>query len=175
MPIRAAVYSDLPAILEIYNESVQNSTASYDLEPRDMAAQLRWFENHRAGAYPIIVAIHWRKVVGWASLSPFHSRPGYGHTVEDSIYVASRNRGKGYGSSLLNALLQEANTKYHVVMALIDGDNKASIHIHEKAGFKNVGVMREVGRKFDRWLDVVIMRRPAHPEIPGVEAVKTNP
>jgi phosphinothricin acetyltransferase len=99
-------------------------------------------------------------VAGWGSLSRFRPRPGYRHTAEDSIYVHQDFRGRGIGAALLERLVDGAyRGRFHTVMALIDGDNAVSVRLHERFGFRQVGTFREVGFKFDRWLDVVHMQR----------------
>lgn len=159
MEVRPATREDLGAINDIYNFYVLTSTATFDTEPRPLEEGHRWFEEH-ATRYPVLVAEADGEVVGWASLSRFHSRPAYGSTVEDSVYVRDERRGSGIGTQLLDRLLEEARKRaYHSVMALIgDSGNEASIRLHARLGFQPVGVEREVGYKFNRWLDVVLMQ-----------------
>ena len=98
--------------------------------------------------------------MGWGSLSSFRSKPGYRFTAEDSIYVHRDHRGNGIGAALLERLIEAARDGgFHSIMALIDGDNAVSVRLHERFGFHHVGTFREVGYKFDRWLDVVHMQR----------------
>jgi L-amino acid N-acyltransferase YncA len=157
--LREATDADQGAIMGIYNDAVLHSTATFDLEPRIWERQRRWLHEHRS-PYGIFVATQGDAVVGWGSLSPFRPKPGYRFTAEDSIYVHRDFRGRGIGASLLGLLLEAASRgRFHCVMALIDGDNAVSIRLHERFGFRQVGIFREVGFKFDRWLDVVHMQR----------------
>jgi phosphinothricin acetyltransferase len=157
--LRQATDADQRAILEIYNDAVLHSTATFDLEPRTWEGQQRWYQEHRS-PYAVFVATVGDRVAGWGSLSQFRPRPGYRHTAEDSIYVHQDFRGRGIGAALLERLVEAAyRGRFHTVMALIDGDNAVSVRLHERFGFRQVGTFREVGFKFDRWLDVVHMQR----------------
>ena len=157
--LREAGNADQQAILDIYNDAVLHSTATFDLEPRTWEGQRQWFEEHRP-PYAVYVATAGDTVAGWGSLSPFRPRPGYRFTAEDSIYVRQDFRGRGIGTSLLEVLIEAASRgRFHSVMALIDGDNAVSVRLHERFGFRHVGTFREVGFKFGRRLDVVHMQR----------------
>ena len=156
--VREAGEADQRAILDIYNNAVLHSTATFDVEPRTWEGQQRWFQEHRS-PYAVFVATVGDTVAGWGSLSPFRPKPGYRFTAEDSIYVHQDYRGRGIGAGLLGLLLEAAGRgQFHTVMALIDGDNDVSIRLHERFGFQEVGTFHEVGFKFDRWLDVVHMQ-----------------
>jgi phosphinothricin acetyltransferase len=157
--LRDTSEADLGAILSIYNDAVLHSTATFELEPRTWEGQQLWFQDHRP-PYASFVATVGDTVVGWGSLSRFRPRRGYRFTAEDSIYVQQDFRGQGIGASLLELLIEAASRgRFHSIMALIDGDNAVSIRLHERFGFRHVGTFREVGFKFDRWLDVVHMQR----------------
>jgi L-amino acid N-acyltransferase YncA len=157
--LREATDADQQAILDIYNDAVLHSTATFDLEPRTWENQQRWFQEHRP-PYAVFVAMVEDTVAGWGSLSHFRPRPGYRFTAEDSIYVHQDFRGRGIGTALLELLVDAAyRGRFHSVMALIDGDNAVSVRLHERFGFRHVGTFREVGLKFGRWLDVVHMQR----------------
>jgi L-amino acid N-acyltransferase YncA len=157
--IRPAQEADLPAILDIYNDAILNSTASFETVPRTLGEERQWLREH-GHPYTVLAAIHDGDVVGWASLSPFRPKPAYRLTVEDSVYVRADFWGKGLGALLLARLLEvAASNGFHTVIALIVGDNAASLRLHRGFGFRRVGVEREVGYKFDRWLDVVIMQK----------------
>ena len=160
MKIRSAKFEDLPRILEIYNHAVLHTTASYDYEPRTLEHRTAWFEDHQRQDYPIFVAVNEADdVVGWSSLSKFHDRVGYRFTAEDSIYVAAENRGKGVGKLLLAPLVQAAkDRKLHAIIGLIDAQNEPSIRLHARFGFEKVAHLKQVGFKFNRWLDVVYMQ-----------------
>lgn len=156
MDIRDAQVGDLEAMRAIYNEVLASSTSIFSDIPRSAEDQARWFSERRAQGWPVIVAIREGTLVGYATYGPFRSWPGYRHTVENSIYLATHARGLGLGAVLLSALLERARTQgLHAVIAGIDGDNAASMRLHEKLGFTKVGHLRQVGRKFDRWLDLV--------------------
>lgn len=158
MLIRPATLQDQPGILEIYNESVLHSTATFDTDPRTPEKQLEWFNRHKAN-HPVLVAEDDGKIAGWASLSPWSDRCAYDSTVEVSVYLAPEQRGKGLGFQLLQQVT-EAGRKAgnHTVISRISSDNLASIRIHEKAGYSTVGTMKELGFKFGRFLDVVMMQ-----------------
>lgn len=151
--------ADAEGIRAIYNAEVTTSTSTFDLTPRTLAEQEAWLREH-AGAYPAIVAVEDGEVIGFAALSPFRDRPAYATTVEDSVYVRADRQGRGVGKALLTELLRLAGAHgFHAVIARIGGHNEASIALHRSCGFEIVGVEREVGRKFGRWLDVVEMQR----------------
>ncbi|TMB97031.1 MAG: N-acetyltransferase family protein [Chloroflexi bacterium] len=156
--IRLAIPSDLQAILDIYNEAVLNSTATFDTEPRTMEVQKEWARQFD-GPFVLLVAQRAGQVVGWGCLHPFGGKPGYRFTAEDSVYVRSDQRGSGTGRLLLAALVESGRENgLRTIIARIAGDNPASVRLHEAAGFQHVGREREVGQKFNRWLDVVVMQ-----------------
>jgi phosphinothricin acetyltransferase len=157
--IRPATLEDVPAILEIYNEAVLNTTASYDYEPASLGARTQWFMDHERDGYPVFVALNEAcRVVGWASLSRYHARPGYRFTTENSVYVAADQRGRGIGRRLLAESIEAAKRKgLHAIIAAIDADNQASLRLHESFGFEKVGHFKRVGYKFNRWLDVAYL------------------
>jgi phosphinothricin acetyltransferase len=159
MKIRPATRADLPAILEIYNEAVLNTTATYDYEPRTLEQRTQWFEERQRDGYAVLVAEDDDgRIVGWGALNPYHARPGYRFTTENSVYIAADQRGKGFGKMLLAPLIEAARQRgLHAIIAAIDASNPASVRLHERFGFKTVGHFKEVGFKFDRWLDVVYM------------------
>ena len=157
--VRLATLDDADAVRTIYNQEVTGSTVTFDLVPRSLDDQRAWLAAH-AGAHPAVVAVAGSSVVGFGSLSPYRDRPAYATTVEDSVYVERGSRGHGIGRRLLDELVQLATVHgFHAVMARIVGGHEASIALHRACGFELVGVEREVGRKFGRWLDVVLMQR----------------
>jgi L-amino acid N-acyltransferase YncA len=160
MRTRLAEPRDAHPTREIYNLEVIEATVTFDLVPRTLGEQRAWIAEH-SGAHPAIVAVDEDdEVVGFASLSPFRPRPAYATTVEDSVYVRRERRGQGTGELLLrNLLVLATDNGFHSVMARIVGGHDTSIALHEKCGFAQVGCEREVGRKFGKWLDVVLMQK----------------
>ena len=157
--VRLAVLDDAEAIRSIYNREVTGTTVTFDLVPRSLDDQRAWLAAH-AGAHPAVVAVAGEEIVGFGSLSPYRDRPAYSTTVENSVYVAEDWRGKGVGHALLGELVRLAGLHgFHAVMARIVGGHDASIALHKSCGFELVGVEREVGRKFGRWLDVALMQK----------------
>ena len=158
--VRLATDADAEAIRLIYNREVEGSTMTFDLVPRDLDEQLAWLGAHD-GAHPATVATTTPgAVVGFGSLSPWRDRPAYSTSVEDSVYVRDDQRGQGVGRALLADLVERARAHgFHAVFARIVGGHEASIGLHVAQGFEVAGVEREVGRKFGRWLDVVVMER----------------
>ncbi len=158
LTLRPATEADQSAMLEIYNESVLNSNATFDTEPRSYAGQLNWFRMHKKN-HPVLVAEDEGVVIGWASLSPYSDRCAYETTVEVSIYIHSNFRGKGIGMNLLQIItLEGQKTGSHTIISRITQGNEVSIHIHEKTGYRHVGVMEEVGYKFGKFQNVHIMQ-----------------
>ena len=157
--VRVAVTEDAEAIRRIYNVYVETSTVTFDLVPRTLVEQRAWLAA-RTGAHTALVAEVDGEVVGFGSLSPYKDRPAYSTSVEDSVYVDLGHHGKGVGSTLLGALVDAGQRSgFHAVFARIVGGHEASINLHARHGFELVGTEREVGRKFGRWLDVVVMER----------------
>jgi len=136
MQIRLATPDDLPGILEIYNDAVLNTTATYDYEPRTMEHRRAWFEDHVKTNYPVFVAVDPAgRVVGWSSLSRYHDRMGYRFTCENSVYVAADRRGQGIGKLLLAPLIEAARErKFRAIIAAIDAANPVSILIKNAEG-----------------------------------------
>jgi phosphinothricin acetyltransferase len=159
MIIRTATLADAAAIREIYNHEVENTTATMDLVPRSLADQEQWISD-RSGAFATIVAEVDGRVVGFAAFSPYKERAAYRPTVEDSVYVRRDLGGRGIGKALLTALIDvAASSGFHSMMARIEASGTASRALHTACGFREVGVEVEVGRKFNRWIDMVLMQR----------------
>jgi phosphinothricin acetyltransferase len=161
--VRPAVIDDAEAILSIYNHEVTTTTSTFDLVPRSLAEQQRWLQA-RSGAFSAIVAVDEGRsgtpLAGFASLSPYKDRAAYSTTVEDSVYVDRRAAGHGVGTLLLTRLVAVAKASgFHVMIARIEASGSASRALHAKCGFELVGIERQVGRKFNRWLDVAVMQR----------------
>ena len=169
--MRRAHDADLPGILEIYNDAVVNTTASYDYEPRTLAHRTAWFADHVKNDYPVFVAVDEARVVGWSALSRVHDRAGYRFTLENSVYVAADRRGQGIGKRLMTPLVEAARARSaHAIIAAIDASNEASVRLHARFGFEKVGHLKAVGFKFGRWLDVVYMELL----LPSVDVPKTS-
>ena len=158
--LRAAQVSDAEAIAVIYNYEVETSTATFDLVPRSIEAQREWITT-RSGAFSALVAEDSAAgVIGFAALSTYRDRAGYRTTVENSVYVHRDHQRRGFGKLLLSALLDVArDSGSHPVIARIDSQSSGSLALHESLGFVVVGVERQIGRKFGRWLDSVIMQK----------------
>lgn len=159
MKIRPATLTDAEDIARIYNAEVTGSTATFDLVPRSLEEQRAWLID-RSGAHAVLVAeTDDGAIAGFASLSPFRTRPAYATTVENSVYVDPDHRLQGVGLDLLRAIVETARSHgFHSVIARIADAQEASVRLHERAGFEVVGVEREIGRKFNRWLDVTVMQ-----------------
>jgi phosphinothricin acetyltransferase len=160
MRIRPAVVTDAEAVLEIYNAEVLGSIATFDLVPRSIEEQRAWITD-RSGAHAVLICEDENGVIcGFGALSPYRDRSGYSTTVEDSVYVHADRRGEGIGRIVLAELVRLAESHgFHSIMARIVGGHEASIALHAACGFEHAGVEREVGRKFGKWLDVVLMQR----------------
>ena len=161
MIVRAGdLAKDGAAIRAIVNDAILNSTAWYEYEPWDAAKLTSWFDAKQAGGWPLLVAEAEGVTLGFASFGRFRDRPAYARTVEHSVYVAAAARGRGVGRTLLDAIVAEARTRgHHVMIGGVDAANAGSLAFHRAAGFVEAGRMREVGWKFDRWLDLVFMQK----------------
>jgi phosphinothricin acetyltransferase len=158
--IRPATRADLPEILAIYNHAVLHTTASYDYEPSTLERRTQWFEEHEASGLPVVVAVNDAGTVcGWGSLSGFRERIGYRFTVEHSVYVSADHRRQGIARLIVTAMIDAARgLGKHVVIGGVDANSEASVQLHRSLGFEEVGRLREVGYKFDRWLDVIFFQ-----------------
>lgn len=158
--IRNYKTEDTPAILEIINYNILNSTALYDYEPRTLVNQIAIFEDKLQKRFPIIVALENEIVVGFGYYSEFRFREAYKFTVEHSVYAHPNHLEKGIGKLLLEELIHLAKAqKLHTMIGVIDSENQKSIDFHKRFGFEIVGTIKESGFKFDRWLDSVFMQK----------------
>ncbi|MCC2593523.1 N-acetyltransferase family protein [Tessaracoccus sp. OS52] len=158
--IRSATHADLPAIVAIYNEAGVGTTASYDIEPVDLKNRRIWFDKLKAADFPVLVLEDPAEggVIGYASFGPFREKAGYAYTVEHSVYVAEGRRAAGAGRMLMTALIDYARGHgVHVMVGVLDAENAASRAFHQRLGFVESAVLPQVGRKFERWLDVVFV------------------
>jgi L-amino acid N-acyltransferase YncA len=159
LELRPVERRDAEAIRTIYNEEVLGSTVTFDMVPRTLDEQVEWIDEH-SGGHPAVVAVSGETVVGFGSLSPYRPRPAYATSVEDSVYIAEAARGAGVGRAIVEELVRQGKLYgFHAVFARIVGGHTASIALHRACGFWEVGTEREVGRKFNRWLDVLVMQR----------------
>jgi L-amino acid N-acyltransferase YncA len=160
MTVRDATESDLPAILDIYNDAVLNTLAIWNENPVDLANRRQWMKDRQGNGYPILVATRDSEILGYASFGDFRPFDGYRFTVEHSLYVHPRHRRQGIGRALMLPLIERARQLgKQVMVGAIEGGNEASIQLHLKLGFEKSGQMREVGFKFDRWLDLVFVQK----------------
>jgi L-amino acid N-acyltransferase YncA len=157
-PVRVA---DVPAVTRIYAHAVREGTASFEIDPPDEAEIQRRYEALQAGGYPYLVAEFDGAIAGYAYAGPYRARPAYGWSVEDSVYVTPEWHRRGIGRALLEALIEEAESRSFRQMVAVIGDsaNTASIELHRFAGFRLVGTLENIGFKFGRWLDSVLMQR----------------
>lgn len=157
--IRPYKETDTQAILEVINFNILNSTALYDYNIRTLEQQTEMLKEKVDRNFPVIVAVLDKKVVGFGYYSDFRFREAYKYTVEHSVYVNKDFQGMKIGHLLMEKLIEMARKqKLHTMIAVIDSENQSSVKFHEKYGFKTVGIIKESGYKFDRWLDSVFMQ-----------------
>jgi phosphinothricin acetyltransferase len=160
MQTRDADESDLPGLLVIYNDVIATSTAVYSYQPVTLEDRTQWWRTRVGQGYPVLVAVNESGVQGFSTFGDFRAWPGYRFTVEHSVHVRADCRGQGVGRELVRALFPRAEALgKHVMIAGVDAANDASIRFHERLGFEKTGHLREVGHKFDRWLDLVFLQR----------------
>jgi phosphinothricin acetyltransferase len=164
MPIlfRPVQPADLAAIMRIYAQAVRHGTASFEIEPPDEAEITRRHDALVGGGFPYLVAEASDAVCGYAYAGPYRARPAYRWTIEDSIYIAPPMQGRGIGRGLLGRLIADAESRGFRQMVAVIGDSAQapSIALHQALGFRHVGTFADVGFKFGRWLDSVLMQRP---------------
>jgi L-amino acid N-acyltransferase YncA len=163
MHVRHATSADLPAILAITNDAILHTTSSWNIHPTTLEARQQWLSDRQAAGLPVLVGDIDGQVAGFGSYGSFRAWDGYALTVEHSIYVDAGFRRRGAGRVLLAALIDAATgAGMHVMIGVISADNEVSVRLHEQFGFAIVGRLPEVGRKFDRWLDLVLMQKTLH-------------
>jgi L-amino acid N-acyltransferase YncA len=156
--VREARDEDMPTMLEIYNDAVRTTTAVWNETARTEQEQREWMQSKRSQSLPVLVAVEQGDLLGFCTFGPFRAWHGYRFTVENSIYVHRDYRRRGVARELLNALITQARAqKLHTMIAGIEAENLASIQLHESVGFMKAAHLHEVGYKFNRWLDLVLM------------------
>ncbi|CCD96674.1 phosphinothricin acetyltransferase (PPT N-acetyltransferase) [Bradyrhizobium sp. ORS 375] len=160
--IRPAQEADLPAITAIYGQAVREGTATFELDPPDLAEMTRRFRALSDGGFPYFAALLDGEVVGYAYAGPYRPRPAYRFTVENSVYLAPASQRRGIGMRLMRALLDACEARGFRQMIAVIGDsaNAGSVGLHTACGFQMIGTHPSVGLKFGRWLDTVMMQRP---------------
>ncbi len=162
MSVRAADAADLARIVEIYNHYIENTAVSFETERHTVEGRRAWFAGFATtGPYRLIVAEHDDRVIGFACSARFNPRAAYSTSVETSVYLDPDHTGRGFGEPLYRALLEELDREpgLHRAYGGISLPNPASIALHERLGFRHVGTFREVGYKFDRYIDVARYER----------------
>ena len=153
--IRNATENDLPQMLEIYNDIIINTTAVWQYDTHTLEMRKEWFKTKQEQGFPVFVAEENGTIVGFSTYGSFRAWQGYKHTVENSVYVASNQRSKGIGKLLMPPLIQAAKRQgIHAIVAGIDGTNEVSIKLHQQFGFIEVAHFKEVGWKFNKWMDL---------------------
>jgi len=151
--------NDLDEITEIYNEAILKTVATFDTRPKTVEEQEKWFEGH-GPKNPILVTEQDGNIVGWAALSRWSDRCAYSDTAEISLYVKKECQGTGFGTKLMDAIIRKGEQAgLHTVIARITEGNKQSVRLHESVGFEHIGIMKEVGLKFGKRLDVYLMQK----------------
>ena len=166
--IRKAVEKDLAGMLLIYNDIILNTTAVYDYKPHTIEMRQQWFKTKQEQGFPVFVAEENGKVVGFSSIGPFRAWAAYKYSVENSVYVAADQRGKGIAKLLMQPVIEAAEQlNMHTILAGIDATNDASIQLHRYFGFEEVAHFKQVGYKFGRWLDLkflqLVLKTPVNP------------
>ncbi|NPU14216.1 N-acetyltransferase [Bradyrhizobium sp. 83012] len=170
--IRPTQEADLPAITAIYGQAVREGTATFELDPPDLAEMTRRFRALSDGGFPYFAALLNGQVVGYAYAGPYRPRPAYRFTVENSVYLAPASQRRGIGMRLMRALIEACEIRGFRQMIAVIGDsaNAGSVGLHTACGFEMIGTHPSVGLKFGRWLDTVMMQRalgPGSSDIPA--------
>lgn len=157
--VRYATEDDLPQILDIYNDIIANTTAVYYYEPHTLEMRKAWFNERKQLGFPIFVAEEDRVILGMSTIGPFRVPTAYKYSVENTVHVAANARGRGVGKLLMQPIIEAAKElKLHTIIAGIDAENEVSLYLHKSFGFKEVAHFKEVGFKFDRWLDLKFLQ-----------------
>jgi L-amino acid N-acyltransferase YncA len=172
--IRPATADDLDAIRAIFNYYVARSTCTFQIEPETVEERGAWFRA-RTARHPVTVADAQREVIGWAGLSPWKSRCAYANSAEVSVYVHHEHHRRGIGRALLLDLIERAKGEgLHTIIGGACSEQAASLALQAALGFEHVGTFRQVGRKFDRWLDVTYMQLVLSAEVAGSKPFGTG-
>jgi phosphinothricin acetyltransferase len=159
MQIRDAVEADIDEITAIYNEVLTHTTAIYNDQPVTREDRLAWWQARIGQGYPVVVATDGGRIAGFASFGDFRPWPGYRFTVEGTVHIQANVRGQGIGTELLKTIIERARTiGKHTMIAGVDSENAASLRFLERFGFERAGRLREVGFKFERFLDLVFLQ-----------------
>ena len=157
--IRNATENDLQPMLDIYNEIIMNTTAIFQYDPHTLEQRKEWFAQKKKENYPVFVAEENNMIVGFSTFGQFRNWLAYKYSVENSVYIKADQRGKGIGKLLLQPLIDAAKQmRLHTIIAGIVADNEASMALHQKFGFVEVAHFKEVGYKFDKWLDLKFLQ-----------------
>jgi phosphinothricin acetyltransferase len=157
--IRPAIETDLPAILNIYNDVIVNTTAVFEYRPHTLDMRKVWFAAKQEQGHPVFVAEENGVLLGLSSIGPFRAWAAYQYTVENSVYVAHAARGKGIGKLLLPPVIAAAKQlNLHTIVAGIEATNEASLRLHRFFGFEESAHFKQVGYKFGRWLDLKFLQ-----------------
>jgi L-amino acid N-acyltransferase YncA len=168
MKIRLAHDADVGAILPIYNDAVLNTTAVFDYHAHTLDMRRAWLRAKQDAQLPVFIAVEGDQLLGFSTYGPFRAWPAYKYSVELSVYVDKDARGRGVGTALVRAVVDDARLRdLHVVMAGITADNEISLRLHERLGFREVAHIPQVGYKFGKWLDLkllqLMLEGPAQP------------
>ncbi|MBS1934480.1 MAG: N-acetyltransferase [Bacteroidetes bacterium] len=166
--IRLAKEADLPAILSIYNDVILNTTAVFEYKPHSLEMRKAWFDSKTKDGIPVFIAEENGRILGLSTLGPFRAWAAYKYSVENSVYVAANERGRGVAKLLMPPMINAAKEKQmHVIIASIEATNEASLHLHKSFGFEEVAHFKQVGYKFGKWLDLkfleLILDTPENP------------
>lgn len=158
MKIISAKHKHYQSIIDIYNWAIKETTSTFDIEIKSLENYSKFLESFTN--HPLLVAEKDNEIMGWGCLKPYSDRVAYERTVELSIYIGPKFHGKGIGNQMMKELISEArNRNYHVILSRITSESLASIKLHKKFGFFTIGTMKEVGFKFDRCIDVILMQK----------------
>ena len=159
LQVRQVIEEDLSQLLSVYNDIILHTTAVYDYEPHTLEMRMQWLETKKQQGFPVFVAEDNKRIVGFSSIGPFRAWAAYKYSVENSVYVAAEERGKGIGKLLIPPLIEATKQLgLHTIIASVDATNEASLRLHKSFGFEEVAHFKEVGWKFDRWLDLKFLQ-----------------